>query len=180
MALAYPPFTPDSLRYRHCPLCANPLENSWDPDGLFRARCPDCRWTHYPPNGLGINVVVTTPEGVVFLFPPNEPPEAPAALPGGHIEFGESPEQAAVREAREETGFEVEVVRELGRWFKRETSIGPMLSFIFETRVVGGALRDGLEGRVAIHAPDTFPKISPYREGSQRALAAYLAHRRQA
>lgn len=117
MSFAYPPFTPAHLRYRHCPMCTSPLEDTWDADGLFRARCTGCGWLHYPPNGLGVNVVITTPEGVVLLFPPDEPSESPAALPGGRIEFGETPEQAAVREAREETGFEVEVVRELGRWF---------------------------------------------------------------
>lgn len=36
------------------------------------------------------------------------------SLPGGVIDDGESVEDAAVRETLEETGFEVEVVRELG------------------------------------------------------------------
>jgi mutator protein MutT len=36
------------------------------------------------------------------------------SLPKGHIEEGETPEQAAVREVQEETGIESEIARELG------------------------------------------------------------------
>jgi 8-oxo-dGTP pyrophosphatase MutT (NUDIX family) len=35
-------------------------------------------------------------------------------LPKGHIESGETPQQAAVREVQEETGIKPEIVRELG------------------------------------------------------------------
>lgn len=41
-------------------------------------------------------------------------PEFKAIVPGGGIEEGESVEEAAVREVREEAGVDVEVVRELG------------------------------------------------------------------
>lgn len=33
------------------------------------------------------------------------------SVPGGHLEYGEQPEETAVREAREETGCEIESVR---------------------------------------------------------------------
>jgi ADP-ribose pyrophosphatase YjhB (NUDIX family) len=45
------------------------------------------------------------------------------SLPKGHIEPNESPEQAAVREVREETGIEAVIVRHLGTidfWFMAE------------------------------------------------------------
>ena len=41
-------------------------------------------------------------------------------LPKGHLEAGESPQEAAVREVAEETGIEAEIIRQLGTidyWF---------------------------------------------------------------
>ncbi len=55
------------------------------------------------------------------------------ALPKGHVDPGETPIQAAVREVREETGIVAEPVCELGEsryWYRRDgRTIGKAVSF---------------------------------------------------
>src|SRR3989338_1229634 len=59
-------------------------------------------------------------------------------LPAGHAEPGERLEDAAVRECEEETGYQVEVVRELGTFVESATG---KEQHAFSARIVGGALR---------------------------------------
>ncbi len=59
-----------------------------------------------------VDVVIEVAGGIVLVLRRNPPPGW--ALPGGFVEYGESLERAAVREAREETGLDVELTRLLG------------------------------------------------------------------
>jgi 8-oxo-dGTP pyrophosphatase MutT (NUDIX family) len=57
-------------------------------------------------------------------------------LPGGEMAPGESPAAAAIREAAEETGLEVELVQLVAVYFLRTTRAG--LRFIFEATIARG------------------------------------------
>jgi 8-oxo-dGTP diphosphatase len=50
-------------------------------------------------------------EGIILIKRKNPPPGW--ALPGGFVDYGESLEHAAVREAREETSLDVQLIQQL-------------------------------------------------------------------
>ena len=61
---------------------------------------------------LAVDVIIQTkPDTIVLIRRKNEP--FGWAIPGGFVDYGESLEQAAVREAREETTLEVTLIRQM-------------------------------------------------------------------
>ena len=173
---------PNNAIFRYCPLCATALRDERDTvNGRTRPTCPSCGWVYYPRSPMGALAVVEAQAGIVLVHPPGGPAEAPASLPSGTLEYGETPEDGAVRVVLEQTGLEVELVTELTRFLQEGTPFGPALMFGFLARAVGGDLRtDGREGPAAVYALDSMPAIIPIRAANQRVLDAYLGRQGQA
>ena len=59
-----------------------------------------------------VDIIIELEDGIVLIERKNEP--FGWALPGGFVDYGESLEAAAIREAREETSLNIEELRLLG------------------------------------------------------------------
>jgi 8-oxo-dGTP diphosphatase len=106
---------------------------------------------------LMVDVVIPAERGVVLIRRGSEPFKGQWALPGGFVEVGETVEEAADREAAEETGLAVEVARLLGVYSDPERDPrGHNVSVAFIARVLSGELSAATDAsEVAVLDPDS-------------------------
>jgi len=74
--------------------------------------CPKCGMTVYVyQNPIPtVDIIIETEKGIVLIKRKNPP--YGWAIPGGFVDYGESLEEAAIREAKEETGLDVKLIKQ--------------------------------------------------------------------
>jgi 8-oxo-dGTP diphosphatase len=93
-------------------------------------------------------------DGRILLAHWNEHGRSGWTLPGGGIEHGEHPVEAAVREIQEETGYDARIDRLLGidklivPEERRSRGAGPLyaLRIVYRASVIGGDLTNEVDG----------------------------------
>jgi ADP-ribose pyrophosphatase YjhB (NUDIX family) len=144
-----------------CPRCRSKLERRKVGNREHPA-CATCDWIHWINAIPVVETIVTNTKGHLVLIKRRFPPRiGDWALPGGHLDWGESAEEAAIREVREETGLEIRLVRLLCT-MGLPSLLNPeqcVLKTIFIGELVGGELKasdDALDAQ--FFPPEDLPK----------------------
>jgi ADP-ribose pyrophosphatase YjhB (NUDIX family) len=100
--------------FRFCPRCGRgPVA----PIAPASFTCPACGLHYHFNPAVAAGILVEDGGGrVLFVRRAKEPAKGRLGVPGGFVEAGETAEESAVRETREETGLEVDGLAFLGSW----------------------------------------------------------------
>jgi len=146
-----------------CPRCGTEMEEA-EVAGRVRHVCPACGFVLYRNPVPGVGVLVEMEEGLVLIRRKEEPFAGWWALPAGYIEADESVEQAAVRECKEETGLDVELLELFGVYSFPEGPVQSGIIIFYRARPVGGELRAGDDAaEVHVFPPDSLPEKLAFR-----------------
>jgi 8-oxo-dGTP diphosphatase len=101
-----PDLNPALAQARYCPRCAQPAEIAY-PRSLS---CPHCGYgAYYNPKPVAAAIPVTPDGRIILLRRAFDPGKDLWTFPGGFVDLGESVEDAARRETREELGIGIEL-----------------------------------------------------------------------
>ncbi len=86
---------------------------------IIKKSCPNCgiQTICYRNPVPTVDIIIETDDGSILLIQRRNEP-AGWALPGGFVDYGESIEDAAIREAKEETNMDITVLRQFHTYSK--------------------------------------------------------------
>lgn len=110
---------------------------------------------------LAADAVILFQDGIVLIRRNNPPYQGCYALPGGFVEIGETVEEAAIREAWEETGLDINLLGLVGVYSDpARDPRGHVVSVAFLARG-SGRLQSGSDARSAeVFPPEELTRLS--------------------
>ena len=92
--------------YKYCPFCSIKLSNKLE-EGKKRKFCNSCDWTYYPHVKTSVSGIIIKDNKTLLVRRNRQPYKGTWSAPAGFIDYGEHPEEALVREVKEETNLDV-------------------------------------------------------------------------
>jgi 8-oxo-dGTP diphosphatase len=110
---------------------------------------------------LAVDSVILFRGGIVLIKRKNPPFQGCYALPGGFVEVGESAEDAIIRESKEETGLNIELLELIGVYSDPHRDPREHVVSICYLSRGSGELIHGSDARFAgIFSTDSLPKLA--------------------
>ena len=141
-------------------MCGGELRRrQWE--GTERLVCSDCGFVFYQNPAPAAGVVVIEDGRVLWVQRRFEPRKDLWTMPAGFLEYDEHVETCAVREAKEETGLDVELIRLFGAYMAMDDPRTHVVLLLYLARRIGGELVPGDDAADARFFPlDAPPPIA--------------------
>lgn len=99
---------------------------------------------------LTVDTIIIDDNKIVLVKRLNDPYKNHWALPGGFVEYGEKVESAAIREAKEETGLDIELDKLVGVYSDANRDPrGHTVTVAYTAHIVGGKLQSDSDAKDA-------------------------------
>ncbi len=150
--------------YSHCPKCGTSYENEAHSTA---PHCTQCNFVFYVDTKPTSSVIITDNGRVLLGKRAIQPSKGKWDVIGGFLNFGEHPEVGALREAKEETGYDVQIERMLGIFMDTyETTGAATLNICYVAKIIGGTPKPG-DDIEELHwfSPADIPSEIAYKNG---------------
>jgi ADP-ribose pyrophosphatase YjhB (NUDIX family) len=138
-----------------------------------RLVCAACGYVFYLDPKVAVGTIIEMSEGgIVLVRRAIDPGYGKWVFPGGYVDRGEQVHTAAIREAREECGLEIELERLVNVY--SYPGRAPII-LVYSARVIGGALCTDDEGlEVRVFDPTDIPWDDLAFRSTRQALHDYI------
>lgn len=163
----------NAVNYTFCPKCGGALGQrsikSSEPDRLV---CLTCRFVFFLDPKVAVGTIISHDGAIVMVKRAIEPAYGKWVFPGGFVDRGERVEEAAIREAREESCLEVRISRLLNVYSYADH---PVIIIVYVAEIIGGQAEAGDETlEVGLFKPTELPWNDLAFPSTSQALHEYL------
>jgi ADP-ribose pyrophosphatase YjhB (NUDIX family) len=154
---------------RFCPRCGQPADVTF-PRSI---RCESCGYgAFFNPKPVACAIPRTADERIILMRRGFEPSRGLWTMPGGFVDLGESVEEAAIRETKEEVAVDIEIMGLVGVYSR---STDRIVVVVYAARTDGTPTRTEEALEVEAFQPTTIPwdQLAFWSDG--RALRDYLS-----
>jgi ADP-ribose pyrophosphatase YjhB (NUDIX family) len=153
---------------RFCPRCAAPATIDF-PRSLS---CPSCGYQWFSNPSPVAGAIPVEPDGRIWLLKRGiEPSKGLWTFPGGFVDLGESVEDAARREAREEMNIDLELTGLIGVYSRPQQRI---VLVVYRARPLGTPQTSDEATEVKAYRPDELPWDDLAFWSTEQALKDHL------